>query len=73
MPGSILIDDTLFSGNCDYKQHGISVLRHFYFGRVHFLYARHLTDVLCYGAVRLSVRPSVRPYVASSTILVGRI
>ena len=38
-----------------------------------FLYARHLTDVLCYGAVRLSVRPSVRPYVASSTILVGRI
>ena len=25
-----------------------------------FLYARHLTDVLWYGAVRLSVRPSVR-------------
>ena len=35
---------------------------------VEFLYARHLTDVLCYGAVRPSVRPyvrpSVRPYVA---------
>ena len=28
-----------------------------------FLYARHLTDVLCYGAVRLSVRPSVRSVV----------
>ena len=30
-----------------------------------FLYARHLTDVLWYGAVR--------PYLASSTILVGRV
>ena len=30
---------------------------------LNFLYARHLTDVLCYGAVRLSVRTSVRPYV----------
>ena len=28
-----------------------------------FLYARHLTDVLCYGAVRLSVRTSVRSVV----------
>ena len=31
-----------------------------------FLYARHLTDVLWYGAIRLSVRPSVRPYVRPS-------
>ena len=31
-----------------------------------FLYARHLTDVLWYGAVRLSVRTSVRPYVRPS-------
>ena len=30
-----------------------------------FLYARHLTDVLWYGAVRLSVRPYVRPSVRS--------
>ena len=30
-----------------------------------FLYARHLTDVLWYGAVRTSVRPSVRPSVRS--------
>ena len=36
---------------------------------IQFLYARHLTDVLWYGAVRLYVRP----YVASSTILVDRI
>ena len=33
--------------------------------QIHFLYARHLTDVLWYGAVRLSVRPSVRPSVRS--------
>ena len=50
---------------------------YFFEGFISFLYARHLTDVLWYGAVRLSVRPyvctSVRPYVASSTILVGRI
>ena len=31
-----------------------------------FLYARHLTDVLCYGAVRLSVRPYVRTSVRPS-------
>ena len=30
-----------------------------------FLYARHLTDVLWYGAVRPSVRTSVRPSVRS--------
>ena len=30
-----------------------------------FLYARHLTDVLWYGAVRPSVRMSVRPSVGS--------
>ena len=29
------------------------------------LYARHLTDVLWYGAVRTSVRTSVRPSVRS--------
>ena len=29
----------------------------------YFLYARHLTDVLWYGAVRPSVRPSVRSVV----------
>ena len=37
-----------------------------------FLYACHFTD-LWYDAVCPYVHPSVRPYVASSTILVGRI